>query len=328
MFLHELRLRRSLGLLVIGVSMTLLVRLCMRIDFLKLREYVSQIPAWRMVCAVVLSFTNFAQLTAYDRIGLSYLRRELPWVRVTVASFIATVIAHNIGPSLATGGSVRLRFYSEWGVELSEIATLVTVGMLTFWVGFAAVAGPMLLTIDVESAERLYLPPDVLRWAGAALSTIVLGYLLFCWFGPRRIHIRRWQVRVPSIKLAAVQCIVAASDWLAMTLILSLLLPPGVLPFPRSPSGFRGGSVGGDGKSIARWFGLVRILDDGHARPNIAGIDRDCCITDLSSRLSRPTAHAGDLHSGVCGKVALEALERCAASAGAFVEYSDRIVRM
>jgi uncharacterized membrane protein YbhN (UPF0104 family) len=227
----RLWLRRVLGLLVFGVSVTLLVRLSTRLDLSTLAGYIERIPGWRLSGAMVLTLVNFAQLTFYDRIGLAYLGSTLPTLRVGVASFIATAVAHNVGPSLALGGSVRYRFYSEWGLNLSQIATLISLGMLTFWVGFAAVAGLALVTVDAESAVKLRLPREFLCGVGLVLLGLLLGYGLFCWLGPRKIRVYRWHLRVPTIGQALAQCLVAATDWLAMAWILFLLLPEGAMPF-------------------------------------------------------------------------------------------------
>jgi phosphatidylglycerol lysyltransferase len=210
----------------------LLVRLIARVDLHELTDYVASIPTWRLLGAVAVTLMNFAQLTLYDRIGLAYIGRNFPRVRVAMVSFIATAFAHNVGPSLATGGSVRYRFYSDWGLSLSEVSIVVTLGMVTFWAGFAAIAGPTLVAIDAASASRLSLPRDALRVVGSVLLVLEAGYWAFCSMGPREIRIRRWSFKVPSPKLAAAQCLVGAADWFAMTLVLFLLLPEGAVSFP------------------------------------------------------------------------------------------------
>ena len=56
------------------------------------------------------------------------------------------------GASVFTGGAVRYRIYSAWGLDAIEVAKLCFVAGLTFWLGNATVLG---LGIAYEPRRRI-----------------------------------------------------------------------------------------------------------------------------------------------------------------------------
>src|SRR5882762_3103309 len=65
------------------------------------------------------------------------IRGTEPHQIVLAALFVATSysIGHNVGASVFTGGAVRYRIYSAWGLNAIDVAKICFLAGLTFWLG-------------------------------------------------------------------------------------------------------------------------------------------------------------------------------------------------
>lgn len=222
----------------LGISLTLLVgallALRSQLSQIEPREvlaHIRAIPAWRVSAAICVTAANYLQLTLYDVLGLRYVGRDIRYSKLAPASFIAVAFGHNIGPSLLSGGSVRYRFYSEQGLSASEIMRLVGFVSATFFVGYSSLAGVLLSTASHET--NLPLPLSLTRAIGTGLLLVGATFLLLALGGLRVIRLGKRSLTYPRPKLALAQLYVAATDWFAMALVLSLLLPDGLADYWR-----------------------------------------------------------------------------------------------
>ena len=101
----------------------------------------SNIPAWQLAFAVVLTVVNYAVLTGYDFLAFAYLGKRLPARRVAMTSFLAYAISNNVGFAMLSGASIRYRFYTRWGVTAEELSRIVFSYVVTFWLGLLLVGG-------------------------------------------------------------------------------------------------------------------------------------------------------------------------------------------
>ena len=65
----------------------------------------------------------------------------MPYRITALAAFTSYSIGHNVGASVFTGGAVRYRIYSAWGLNAIDVAKICFLAGLTFWLGNAAVLG-------------------------------------------------------------------------------------------------------------------------------------------------------------------------------------------
>src|SRR5689334_24793317 len=85
---------------------------------------------------------GYFTLTFYDLFALRTIgRRDVPYRIAALAGFTSYSIGHNVGASVFTGGAVRYRIYSAWGLDAVEVAKVCFIAGLTFWLGNAAVLG-------------------------------------------------------------------------------------------------------------------------------------------------------------------------------------------
>jgi len=85
---------------------------------------------------------GYFTLTFYDLFAVRAIgRKDIPYRITALAAFTSYSIGHNVGASVFTGGAVRYRIYSAWGLTAIEVAKICFVAGLTFWLGNATVLG-------------------------------------------------------------------------------------------------------------------------------------------------------------------------------------------
>jgi uncharacterized membrane protein YbhN (UPF0104 family) len=124
-----------------------------------------------------------------------------------------------------TGGAVRYRIYSAWGLSAIEVAKLCFVAGLTFWLGNATVLG-LGITYAPQAASAInQLPQSVNR--GFAIFTLVVlaGYVSWVWRRPRLIGRDGWQVTLPQGPLTLLQIGIGIVDLGCCALAMWMLMP-------------------------------------------------------------------------------------------------------
>ncbi len=225
---------------------------------------VRAIPRTQLMQALLWTLVAFAVLPGYDALALSYIGRlGVPRVRVIatgaeatdgsqrtvgmgragLAGIIAYGVSQAIGFPAFTGGAIRYRFWSGWGLSTVEIARAASFVGATFTLGIVLVSGLALLLEPAAGLTVLRVSPSVARAVGAVFVLTVMLFLAWSvraggrdmrlpLYLARRVGpaAEQWTFEVPRPALAFGQVIVALVDWAAAAAVLWVLLPPGSRP--------------------------------------------------------------------------------------------------
>lgn len=192
-----------------------------------LMRQVWTLPHSHLALALLLTAIAYAVLPGYDAIALAYVDHPLPLRRIAFGSFIAYALSHSLGFPLLTGGPVRYRFWSVWGLSTSEIAQAIGFAGATFVIGMIAVAGFVFVLEPSSTIDLLRLPFNSLKPFGVLCLALVAGYLTLSVTRYKTFRLFEWEFPVPSTQLAIAQLLVAVIDWMAAGAVLYVLLPPG-----------------------------------------------------------------------------------------------------
>lgn len=217
------RLPAVLGPLLFVVALFIIDRELRHIHLHEILARFAAIGPERLLGAGLVALLSYTLQTTYDVLGLGYLGHTIPYRRVALASFIGVSLSNNVGHSLFTGTSVRLRLYGESGLSPGLIATLNAFCTATIWLGFLSLAGTALVLEPAGLATGLRLPVNV-RVLGMAFLGVVLAYLTLVVLH-RKVTVRGVSVAPPRPKTAALQLLVASLDWGLAGTALYLLLP-------------------------------------------------------------------------------------------------------
>ena len=98
------------------------------------------LPASAVLLSLLAAAAGYVVLALYDTLALAYLERPLPVRRSMLAGFVGYAFSHSMGLPLLTGGAVRYRLYTAWGLSGTEIAGVVAFNSITLWLGLGAMA--------------------------------------------------------------------------------------------------------------------------------------------------------------------------------------------
>ena len=220
------RIGVALSLLIITIAFFTLFRLLRDVELEKVLTALHATPLRAVLVAGIFVAAGYVTLTFYDYFALRTIgRHEVPYRVAALASFTSYSIGHNLGATVFTGGAVRFRVYSPWGLSVVEIAKIAFVTGLTFWLGNAFILGlGMAYAPEVASAVN-QLPPWVNRVIAIAGLATIIGYVLWLLPRPRVIGRNDWQVTLPNGPLTFVQIAIGVVDLSVGALAMYALLP-------------------------------------------------------------------------------------------------------
>ncbi len=214
------------GLGAVALSIWLLYHELRGISVADLEESFAAISmrGWALACAS--TFAAYAALAGYDHIALMHLRRKISPVFVTLTSFTAYALAHNIGASVFSGAVVRYRAYSSRGLTTAEIGVLVAFCSFTFALGTLFLTGLVLL-VEPGILERFVdmLPLEASATTGVALLTLVALYVLGSWLHLKPLKIGGFELQYPRLPIVARQLLIGPVELAAAT-ALFYFTPP------------------------------------------------------------------------------------------------------
>lgn len=167
----------TIAVLLFAVALVVLQRELQAYRFADVIRAFHAIPGSRLGAALAFTALSYAVLPGYDALALSYVRRQLPLRRVAFASFLSYAISHTLGFPVLTGGAVRVRFWSAWGLSTGEIAQAVSFAGFAFTLGMVLMAGVVFVAAPAEMTQLLHLPFASLRPVGVVLLAVIGAYV-------------------------------------------------------------------------------------------------------------------------------------------------------
>src|SRR5262245_5018620 len=132
----------------------------------------------QIALAALFVAAGYFTLTFYDWFAVRAIgQRHVPYRVNALASFTSYSIGHNVGASVFTGGAVRYRIYSAWGLNAIDVAKICFLAGLTFWLGNAAVLGLGIAYHPEAAASIDQLPAWLNRIAAFAIIVGLVGYV-------------------------------------------------------------------------------------------------------------------------------------------------------
>ncbi len=145
-FLRQKQVLHKLGVLisitVIAVACYVLYHMLRGIDTAEVIDAIKGTEPRQVALAALFVAAGYFTLTFYDWFAVRAIgQTHVPYRVNALASFTSYSIGHNVGASVFTGGAVRYRIYSAWGLNAIDVAKICFLAGLTFWLGNAAVLG-------------------------------------------------------------------------------------------------------------------------------------------------------------------------------------------
>jgi uncharacterized membrane protein YbhN (UPF0104 family) len=222
------RLGIAASLLIIAFAITTLVRTLRGVDTAIILTALTDIPAGNIALAALCVMCAFFTLTFYDFFALRTIgKKHVPYRIAALSSFTSYSIGHNIGATVFTGGAIRFRIYSDYGLNAIDVAKICFLSGLTFWLGNTFVLGIGMSWHPAAASAMDQLPPAINRLIAIGGIAAIVSYLGWLSFGENRRELGQngWKVVLPSARLTLLQILIGVVDLGFCALAMYLLVP-------------------------------------------------------------------------------------------------------
>ena len=229
-FLRQKQILHKLGVgisvTVIGIACYVLYHMLRGIDLNEVMEAIKSTEPRQIAMAALFVAAGYFTLTFYDLFATRAIgHAHVPYRINALAAFTSYSIGHNVGASVFTGGAVRYRIYSAWGLNAIDVAKICFLAGLTFWLGNAAVLG-LGITYHPEAAAAIdQLPPWLNRIVAIGIILALVAYVAWVWSQPRAVGRGPWTVQLPGGPLTLLQIAIGIVDLAFCALAMYVLVP-------------------------------------------------------------------------------------------------------
>jgi glycosyltransferase 2 family protein len=215
-----------LSVAIIAIAAVVLYRILRHIDVQEVIDTLKASNPRNIALAALFVAAGYFTLTFYDLFALRTIGRpDVPYRVAALAGFTSYSVGHNIGASVFTGGAVRYRIYSAWGLTAIDVAKICFIAGLTFWLGNVAVLG-LGIAYEPQAASAIdQLPPWFNRVIALLGLAVLAGYVAWVWVKPRVIGRADWVVTLPGGPLTLLQIAIGIVDLSCCALAMYVLMP-------------------------------------------------------------------------------------------------------
>src|SRR3954468_19421893 len=229
-FLRQKQILHKLGVVisitVIGIACYVLYHMLRGIDINEVIEAIKGTEPRQVALAALFVAAGYFTLTFYDWFAVRAIgRADVPYKVNALAAFTSYSIGHNVGASVFTGGAVRYRIYSAWGLNAIDVAKICFLAGLTFWLGNAAGLGLGICYHPEAAANIDQLPPWLNRIVAICIIVGLVAYVAWVWTKPRTVGRGPWTVVLPGGPLTLLQIVIGIVDLGFCALAMYMLVP-------------------------------------------------------------------------------------------------------
>ena len=220
------RIGLVISVTIIAIAAVALYRILRTIEIEDVVEALVTTDWGHIALSALFVAGGYFTLTFYDLFAVRAIgHTHVPYRVNALAAFTSYSIGHNVGASVFTGGAVRYRIYSAWGLNAIDVAKICFLAGLTFWLGNAAVLG-LGISYHPEAAASIdQLPVWLNRMVAIAIIVALVAYVVWVWTQPRVVGRGPWTVVLPGGALTLLQIAIGIVDLGFCALAMYVLVP-------------------------------------------------------------------------------------------------------
>lgn len=217
----------TIGIGAVIVSVWLLYNELRSISLEDVIDSLAAITLKQWLLSASCALLSYMALAGYDRIALKHLHKKISWLFISLCSFTAYALSHNIGASVISGAVVRYRAYSSKGLSGAEVAVLVGFCSFTFALG-TLILSAIVLLVEPELLQRFNndIPESLAIAAGVVILVLVALYVFgsFMQLQPLRIG-SKFQLSYPRLSVVSWQLLIGPLELIGAAGIIYFALP-------------------------------------------------------------------------------------------------------
>ena len=190
----------------------------------ELKSAVLNIPNKNLIYAGIASFLGYIALSTYDYLALKYIKKKMQYWKWILTGFIGFSVSNNAGHAIVSGGAVRYRFYTRWGISAGDIVKMVTFSGFTYLIAcfFLIILGYVLTPEHAFGGNE---STKISTFITMILSVIGLG--IYFWasiYYKKSVTIKGVKFKMPKFRLAMEQMLIGSIDIVMASLVLYSVL--------------------------------------------------------------------------------------------------------
>ncbi|MGP0175130.1 lysylphosphatidylglycerol synthase domain-containing protein [Pseudomonas sp. NCHU5208] len=219
--------KRLLTLFFLVLLAVLLYMLLRNQDWGEVRQTLTAYSGQTLLVGVLLTAASYLVFACYDLLARRYSRHRLSTPQVLGVAMVC--YAFNLNFTTWIGGmAMRYRLYMRLGLSASTVTRILSLGLLTNWVGYMALAGSLFALRLVQLPEDWALGVSGLQLLGFAMLVLASAYIGICAFARQRVwHLGERSIALPAPGMALLQLCLGAANWSLMAALIHWLLPEG-----------------------------------------------------------------------------------------------------
>lgn len=203
----------------------LLFMLIKHVDWAEVKTALRGYDAKTLLLGAGVAFASFLVFASYDLIGRNYTGHKLPARQILPLAFVCYAFTLNL-TTWVGGIALRFRLYSRLGLDAPTITKILSMSLITNWLGYMILAGALFSFKLVDLPEGIKYGATALQLLGLVLLAISIIYFVACRYSKRRsFHFRAHKIELPNVKLAFAQAGLAVTNWMLMGLLIFILMP-------------------------------------------------------------------------------------------------------
>lgn len=221
---------------------------------------VAAVPWRNLVVALAATGFGYGALILYDRVALGYLGRAVPARAVALGGFLGYAFGNMLGVSAISGGAVRFRVYSAFGLGALDVAGLSAFISIAAGLGVSAIGLAGLIWAPGALSHLVDLAPATMRGLALAALLALAGALAWLSLGRRTLRLRGLEIAAPAPRIVLAQLGVTIVDTGFAALALWILLPAGAPDFASFLPIFAAGMMAGVVSHVPGGIGVFETI--------------------------------------------------------------------
>ncbi|HEY5048158.1 MAG TPA: hypothetical protein VII49_09080 [Rhizomicrobium sp.] len=186
------------------------------------------LPKWRIAASAALTLTSFCALASYDVIATRLVAPgRVPTLVAAFAGAAGTAVSNTLGFHVLTGSAARYRIYRPWGLDMADIARVISLSWAPLGLGFMAA---LAVALVIEPPRAAGVHSDLFQIAGLFLLAILAILLVWLARTRRTVGYGRFSLTFPAAPIIALEMAIAAIETAATIGALYILIPQTIAP--------------------------------------------------------------------------------------------------
>lgn len=205
----------------------LLYSLIKNVDWQEAKEALASYKITAVLLGATIVLASYSTFASYDLLARHYTQHKISALKVLPVGFVCYAFTLNLSAWVGSF-ALRYRLYSRLGLNVATTTKIVTINVITNWLGYIILAGIIFSWRLLKLPDNWVIGEVALQFIGFALLLISALYFLACGLSKRRSWIFfKHEVNLPSFRFALLQAGMASLNWALMGLLIFYLLPEG-----------------------------------------------------------------------------------------------------